>query len=148
MGWAHGVTWPKDGGLHSTSLHAHPDLPLRVESDSYWTKDRRVQRDPVIQSENPLTPSQGGLMHPTEFRLIKLSNADGKRYTAGGNLSWAPPWWTLASVPWSHPVRRQPAGQWQIPGGNGTGNHCHGQCAERSEQSAAKDEKYVETFGS
>lgn len=47
----------------------------------------------------PLTPSKGGVYHPTDLKLLKTTNAAGKVYTAGGNVSWVSPLWAPCSVP-------------------------------------------------
>ena len=52
-----------------------------------------------IQKESPLPPQKGGIYHPTDLKLIKVSNEAGRTYTAGANLSWVSPFWTPCSIP-------------------------------------------------
>ena len=52
-----------------------------------------------IQTEFPLKVQDGGVMHPTEMKVIKPDAAIGGVYTAGGNLAWVNPFWSPCSVP-------------------------------------------------
>lgn len=52
-----------------------------------------------IQKESPLPPQKGGVYHPTDLKLIKVTNEAGRTYTAGANLSWVSPFWTPCSIP-------------------------------------------------
>ena len=37
-------------------------------------------------------------MHATDFKLVKVQNL-GHKYTAGGNVAWANPFWSACSIP-------------------------------------------------
>ena len=46
-----------------------------------------------------MPPQKGGVYHPTDLKLIKVSNEAGRTYTAGANAAWVSPFWTPCSIP-------------------------------------------------
>ena len=96
MGWTDGATWPKKSVV---VVVAHWLPRVIINSSHHHFFQPRTDEFTGIQAEAPLTPAQGGVMHPTDFKLVKLNQPAGRCYTAGANLSWVSPWWTPCSVP-------------------------------------------------
>ena len=83
------------------NLKLHWLLPMSFTSSNFKFHLNWLRSDEFtgIQKECPLPPQKGGVYHPTDLKLIKVSNEAGRTYTAGANAAWVSPFWTPCSIP-------------------------------------------------